>query len=152
MKKPGAEASVAEVSIALYAQDGAIGIGVLTDRGAMLFEPLRRFRTHRARDKRGAYRWYNDYRLPTRLGGGIVTVRLHANDEDRTRRLNRTENVRPIPPSDPDFARLYARRNDAESSAGETVQAGSLHEHRHRVVPDRDATIHRELGVPRRAP
>ena len=30
-------------------------------------------------------------------------------------RFNRTENVRPIPPADPDFARLYARRNDAES-------------------------------------
>jgi hypothetical protein len=81
----------------------------------MLFEPLRRFRTHRTRDKSGAHRWYNDYRLPQRLGGGIVTVRLHANDEDRTRRFNPTENVRPIPPSDPDFARLYARRNDAES-------------------------------------
>ena len=104
-----------EVSISLYAQDGAIGVGVLTDRGEMLFEPLRRFRTHRTRDKSGGYRWYNDYRLPKRLGGGIVTVRLHANDEDRTRHLNRTENVRPIPPSDPDFARLYARRNDAES-------------------------------------
>jgi hypothetical protein len=104
-----------EELIPLYAQDGAIGLGVLTERGAMLFEPLRRFRTHRACDKSGGYRWYNDYRLPTRLGGGIVTVRLHANDEDRARRLNRTENVRPIPPSDPDFARLYARRNDAES-------------------------------------
>ena len=33
----------------------------------------------------------------------------------QNQRLNRTENVRPIPPSDPDFARLYARRNDAES-------------------------------------
>jgi len=31
------------------------------------------------------------------------------------RGFNRTENVRPIPPADPDFARLYARRNDAES-------------------------------------
>ena len=70
---------------------------------------------HRTRDKNSAYRWYNDYRLPERLGAGIVTVRLHANDQDRTRHFNRTENVRPIPPSDPDFARLYARRNDAES-------------------------------------
>jgi hypothetical protein len=46
---------------------------------------------------------------------GSVTVRLHANDQDLTRRFNRTENIRPIPPSDPDFARLYARRNNAES-------------------------------------
>ena len=103
------------VSVSLYAQDGAIGLGRLNDRGQMVFEALRRLRTHRTRDKGGTYRWYNDFRLPERLGGGIVTVRLHANDQDRTRRFNRTENVRPIPPSDPDFSRLYARRNDAES-------------------------------------
>ena len=81
----------------------------------MVFEALRRVRTHRTRDKSRMYRWYNDYRLPQRMGGGTVTVRLHGDDEDRTKRFNRTENVRPIPPSDPDFARLYARRNDAES-------------------------------------
>jgi hypothetical protein len=103
------------ISVSLYAQDGAIGIGRLTDRGQMVFEALRRIRTHRTRDKSRKYRWYNDYRLPRRMGGGTVTVRLHADDKDRTRRFNRTENVRPIPPSDPDFARLYARRNDAES-------------------------------------
>jgi hypothetical protein len=31
------------------------------------------------------------------------------------RKFNRTENVRPIPRSDPDFHQLYGRRNDAES-------------------------------------
>jgi hypothetical protein len=31
------------------------------------------------------------------------------------RKFNRTENIRPIPPGDADFARLYRRRNDAES-------------------------------------
>ena len=63
----------------------------------------------------GLFRWYNDYALPPDLGGGIVTVRLHGDDRDRARRFNRTENVRAIPPIDPDFARLYGRRNDAES-------------------------------------
>jgi hypothetical protein len=42
-------------------------------------------------------------------------VRLHSTEADVARRLNRTENVRPIRVSDPHFARLYARRNDAES-------------------------------------
>ena len=42
-------------------------------------------------------------------------MRLHATEEDRARGFNRTENVRPIAPSDPDFHMLYARRNDAES-------------------------------------
>jgi hypothetical protein len=57
------------------------------------------------------------------LGVVVLYVRLQhpfemsvaRNAEDKERRLNRTENVRPIPPSDPDFDALYARRNDAES-------------------------------------
>jgi hypothetical protein len=77
--------------------------------------PDERVRTHRNEDQRGTFRWYNDYRLPERLGGGIVTVRLHSNDEDKQRKFNRAENVRQIPPGDPDFETLYKRRNDAES-------------------------------------
>jgi hypothetical protein len=99
----------------LYARDGEIGIGELTDRGELDFLPLVRVRTHRIKDKSGLFRWYNDYRLPESYGGGTITVRLHNNKEDAARRLNRTENVRPIPASDPDFAGLYARRNDSES-------------------------------------
>ena len=99
----------------LYARDGALGIGELTDTGDLTFTELRRIRTHRNADKSGRYRWYNDYQLPQRHGGGTITVRLHGNDDDRARKLNRTENLRPIPPGDPDFARLYPRRNDAES-------------------------------------
>ncbi len=98
----------------LYARGGAVGIGRLLDTGDLEFVTLRRIRTHRNRNKRH-YRWYNDYRLPDWAGGGTITVRLHGNAEDERRGLNRTENVRPIPPDDPDFARLYARRNDAES-------------------------------------
>jgi hypothetical protein len=55
---------------------------------------------------------YNLYALPT---GGTVMVRLDTTDEDRARKLNRSENVRAIAPNDPDFKRLYARRADAES-------------------------------------
>jgi Uri superfamily endonuclease len=76
---------------------------------------LRRIRTHRDQNQSGQYRWYNDYLVPESYRGGQVTVRLHATDEDRARRFNRTENVRPIPPSDPDFPALYSKRNDAES-------------------------------------
>ena len=42
-------------------------------------------------------------------------VRLHGTDEDTKRRFNRTENIRQIPQTDPDFKTLYRRRNDAES-------------------------------------
>lgn len=84
-------------------------------RGNRTFTPLKRIRTTRHRDKVGTYRWYNHHRLPHHLGGGELTVRLHGNDHDKARKFNRTENVRPIPQTDPDFAGLYQRRNDAES-------------------------------------
>jgi hypothetical protein len=103
------------VRVSIYAMDGAVGIGELTVDGEMRFTPFRRVRTHRICDGTGLFRWYNDYRLPTSLGGGVLTVRLHGNDEDEARGFNRTENVRAIPPSDPDFRQLYGRRNDAES-------------------------------------
>ena len=72
-------------------------------------------RTHRNADKGGKFRWYNDYRPPDDHGSGTITVRLHGTDADTARKLNRTENLRPIAPDDCDFARLYPRRNDAES-------------------------------------
>jgi hypothetical protein len=102
-------------TIHLYAQGGALGIAELAENGELRFEPLLRVRTHRNQDKSGRYRWYNDYRLPARYDDQIITVRLHGNDEDAARKLNRTENLRPIPPGDPDFERLFPRRNDAES-------------------------------------
>ena len=61
----------------------------MTDTGEPVFVSLERVRTHRNPDKRGTYRWYNDDWLPERLRGGIVTVRLHTNDEDRRRKFNR---------------------------------------------------------------
>jgi hypothetical protein len=102
-------------TLRLYARAGAVGLGELTDTGELRFLQLQRIRTHRIGDKGGRFRWYNDYAVPPDRGGGTVTVRLHGNAEDVSRKFNRTENVRPIPPSDSDFDRLYARRNDSES-------------------------------------
>ncbi|MEX0990233.1 MAG: hypothetical protein WD206_08065 [Actinomycetota bacterium] len=117
-------------TLRLFAKAGAIGLLRATEAGEQVFQALTRIRTHRNLDKNGLYRWYNDYRLPEHLGEGQVTVRLHQNDEDRDRRFNRTENVRPIPPSDPDFPRLYGRRNDAESlnrGLEDTLYLGRAH-------------------------
>ncbi len=102
-------------TVELYARGGAVGIAELTERGDLHYTELTRVRTHRTRDKSGKYRWYNDYQLPHHHGKGIVTVRLHNTEQDTAQKLNRTENVRPIAATDPDFARLYPRRNDAES-------------------------------------
>jgi hypothetical protein len=102
-------------TVQLFARGGAIGLGEIDDAGELAFTELPRSRTHRIRDKSGLYRWYNDYALPAEYGNATVTVRLHGNEEDAARRFNRTENVRPIAPPDPDFKRLFRIRNDAES-------------------------------------
>ncbi len=116
--------------ISLYARGGAIGLAEPDETGDMVFSPLRRTWTHRTRDKNGLFRLYNDYELPASLGGSEISIRLHANKHDTARGLNRTENVRPIPQGDPDFARLYARGNDAESinrALDDTLYLGRAH-------------------------
>jgi hypothetical protein len=117
-------------AVHIYARGGAIGIAELTDTGDLRFDELRRVRTHRIRDKSGSFRWYNDYQLPERLGPRALTVRLHGADHDADRKVNRPENVRAIAPSDPDFARLFRRRNDAESinrALDDTLYLGRAH-------------------------
>ena len=87
-------------------------------------------RTHRNQDASGLFRWYNDYELPEAYEHKTVTVRLYNNDEDAARKLNRTENVRPIPPSDPDFKEIYGRRSDSESinrGLEDTLYLGRAH-------------------------
>ena len=59
--------------------------------------------------KSGLSRWYADSELPEQFGSRLVTVRRHGTAEDQKHRFNRTENVRPIPPGDPDFDRLFPR-------------------------------------------
>ena len=119
----------------LYARGGAIGLGELTDKGELDFVELPRLRTHRDQDASGLFRWYNEYALPEGYGGRTILVRLHGTDEDKARKLNRTENVRPIPPSDPDFKEIYARRADAESinrGLEDTPYLGRAHSVGHR--------------------
>jgi hypothetical protein len=102
------------MTISLYAREGAPGIREMTETGEMVFLPIERIRTQR-RGAPGHYRFYGLYRLPPEYGRGEVPVRLYENEADRSRGLNRAEHLRAIPPSDPDFRGLNARRNDAES-------------------------------------
>jgi hypothetical protein len=101
--------------LALHAVGGALGYLEADERGDPVFVPFIRVRTLRRPNKR-RFRFYNEYTLPDSLGTGLIRVRLTGDEADRRRKLNRAENLRAIPPSDPDFARLYARRNDAEST------------------------------------
>jgi hypothetical protein len=96
----------------LYANGGAVCVADFTETGEMELTELRRVRTMRHVDKAGKFRFYNEYQLPN---GKKITVRLDTTDEDRKRKFNRSENVRQIAPSDPDFKGLYRRRSDIES-------------------------------------
>ena len=102
-------------TIQLFARAGQIGVVEFLETGASRFVALKRKRIHRNQLKDGRFAWYQDYVLPAVLGGGIITVRLHGNGDDAVRGLNRPENVRAIPAADPDFYKLYARRNDSEA-------------------------------------
>jgi hypothetical protein len=65
---------------------------------------------------RTAFRFYNQYAMPEEYATREITVRLHNNAHDAERGLkNRAHHLRAIPPGDPDFDGLYARRVDAES-------------------------------------
>jgi hypothetical protein len=100
----------------VHAFDGAIGLAEIDDKGVVHFVEARRIRVERKPNKKGGYRWYGTYELPEYYGGGgSFTIRLDQTAEDEIRGYNRTENVRVIPASDDDFAKLYGLRLDAES-------------------------------------
>ena len=113
----------------VYAREGSAGIRVMTDKGEFLFLPLERFKIAR-RGAPGNYRFYNTYRLLPEYRTRELHLRLHGNDEDQRRGLNRAEHLRAIPPSDPDFKRLNRRRNDSESinrGLQDTLYLGGAH-------------------------
>lgn len=99
----------------LYSQAGALCVGQLDADGNVVLLPLARLKVEPRRNVGGTWRWYGVYGVPEDRGGGTIRARLDTTDEDRKRRFNRTEHLRPIPPSDPEYAALYHRRSDAES-------------------------------------
>lgn len=110
-KKPRTERTVL-VAPGLYAHAGALCSGELDAEGNVVLTPLERVKIERRPNADGTWRWYGVYRSPDT---GTIRVRLDTTDEDRARGFNRCEHLRPIPPSDPEYDRLYHRRSDAES-------------------------------------
>ncbi|HEX7168602.1 MAG TPA: hypothetical protein VF230_16595 [Acidimicrobiales bacterium] len=101
--------------VELVARAGQLGVVELDEGGETVFVPLVRRKIDRRRNADGTWRWYGTFALPDELGGSEILVRLDTTDEDRCRKFNRTEHLRPIPPADADYRRLYPRRSDAES-------------------------------------
>jgi hypothetical protein len=98
----------------IAAHDGAAAVKELTEAGEPHYELLECVRIQRHTDK-NTYRWYGYFRLPEEYGGQIIPIRLHQTEDDDRRKINRTENLRPIPEGSEDFDRLRVLRPDAES-------------------------------------
>ncbi len=102
-------------TIQLYSEGGRLCVGELDEKGEVVLVELARKQIRRRINADGTYRWYGEHEVPESSGGGIVRVRLDQTDEDRRRGFKRTEHLRPIPPGDDDYRRLYPRRPDIES-------------------------------------
>jgi hypothetical protein len=92
--------------------DGMPNIKELADDGTPVYTPLIRIKTSKPR-KSGAC--YNEYVVPAEFGGGVIRLRVTSDDQDRASKFNREEWLHAFAPGDPDYERLYGRRNDAES-------------------------------------
>jgi len=108
---PG-EGTGKQVHVAAY--DGAVSRKDVNSDGDPTYDRLRCVQIQRHENRTG-FRWYGYYELPEDVGGTVISLSLHQTKEDRRRRVNRTENLRPIPEGTVDFARLHVLRPDAES-------------------------------------
>ena len=102
--------------LTLYGRGGQIGIGEFDSDGNETFLSLQRTSIKRQRNTDGTHRWYGVYRLPDHLGGDTIMIRADTTDEDRRRKINRSENYRLIPPDDSSYEALYPLRSDIEAN------------------------------------
>jgi hypothetical protein len=102
-----------EDAIQVQLVDGLPHAKELADDGSPIYTPLERTRTTKPRGPRGAC--WCEYGVPEGLGGGSIWLRVTQDDQDIAEGFNREEWLHAIAPGDPDYERLYPRRNDAES-------------------------------------
>lgn len=109
-----------EVEMMVWAVDGTPSIEVVID-GQKRIQPLERVWTKRQRNKT-TWRIHGQWRIPARgavpphLHNATTLIRHQTTDADTRSGIRRTDFLRPIPESDPDFDYLYGRREDTEST------------------------------------
>lgn len=108
-----------EQKVVVVAIDSAPHIKVILD-GQQHWIPLERIQT-KPRSNTGTITLYGRWRIPDvpevpiALRRGQINVRHNSTDDERASKRRRTRALRTIPETDPDFARLYGLREDAES-------------------------------------
>lgn len=113
-------------SIGVTAIDGTPAITATDAAGETWHIPLTRTRTRARRNKTRPAAVYTHWRVPTaadnpqaaalagKHAGAAITIRHNPHKPSQALRINRA--LRAIPPSDPDYDRLYGLREDAESA------------------------------------
>jgi hypothetical protein len=85
------------------------------DDGTEISVPLDRVGNPIRKNANGTFRTYVEYTVPDPRGGAPQRIREATyNTVDDT--FNRAENIRQIPPGDPDYTHLMGRRSDAEAA------------------------------------
>jgi hypothetical protein len=87
------------------------------DTGEIVLIPLNHRRWARRANANGTYRSYAEYEVPCPRGGRPRLIRESTitDDDDLAKGFNRSEHIRQIPWTSPDYEPTYHRRSDAES-------------------------------------
>lgn len=107
-------------TVTIRAIDGAAHIEAIVGTKIELIR-LAQPKLLQRKNKDGTYRCYGEYRIPddprapTRLRGDTVRVRLDTTADDKQRKINRAEGLRPIAKGDDRWATLQSGRPVAES-------------------------------------
>jgi hypothetical protein len=102
--------------VEIWTSGGRLCQRVFATDGSSSLVPLRRKENKLPRNLDGTYRSYVYYAVPDPFGSASrVIAESTLNDPKRDGKFNRAENIRQIPPGDPDYAPIKGRRSDAES-------------------------------------
>jgi hypothetical protein len=110
---PYADETTEEIEI--WTRAGHICRVIYDDRGRRVLDPLHRKRTFRNRNEDGTWRFYVEYAVPDPRGGAPRIWREPTTGDDLAGGHSRAENIRQVPPDDPDYKVVAGRRSDAES-------------------------------------
>lgn len=99
-------------SHSLHIEDGSvIDMGLADDGTPLRLSTATRKQVKRVQRADGTYRFHLGVTIPCRRSNFTIWLSPHARNETD----NLPEHLRLIPPGDPDFKRIYGRRNDSES-------------------------------------
>ena len=101
----------------LYAAGGAIYERVVTADGSLDFVEASRHQTKRDRKSGGTWAFYARHTLTCRSTDGLHDwwEPLTPTQADEEHKFNRSDYLRVLPPTDPDYSRVYGMRADTES-------------------------------------